>query len=413
MSAHLELARLRFRQGEWALAMEAVQSVLAHKPDDPEALALLASCLHNQSRPDDAWQVICDGLANHAESFPLHAARVQFAIITGRMAEAKDSLEFLHRESRENVFVADMQAEYEREMENPHEEEIWRKEAMRRAPENFSAMSGYADFLMRRGDQEQAKELASQILEQWPENPGAHHLAARIALMDGGSQASKEHFREALRRNPHSEAARQGYLEAMRSHNPFYGWVHRIRPRLLRSFRDPLKGVVVVFALAVTMMMKPVVLTWALAALLGLGALVACAWILSELLLFAQKEGRMAMTPGHRRCFWGLFALIGSLATIPLLGIGLDADWEAWLNGAAVPGVVIASLFLGSASPMSLFFFLILRLFGLATLFGFLPFGLFPTGLAVGAGLWSFLPTSLLWLLAAWATWSVKRVPRH
>lgn len=413
MSAQMELARLRFEQGEWALAMEAAQSVLVQDPDCSEAIAMLGLCLHNQSRPDDAWQVIGDGLSFRAESIALHAVRVQLALARGRLAEAKHSLEVLHHGSDEDSFVAGMQAEYEGEMGNPDGQEEWLKEALRRAPEDFFAMSRYAEFLAHRGDHQKAKELAQKTLEEWPEKSDAHHLAARIALTDGGSQAAKERFREALRRDPHNEEARQGYLEAMRSHNPFYGWVHRIRPRLLRSFRDPLTEVIVIFTLAVTMMIKPVVLTWALAALLLLGALVGCAWLLSELLLFAQKEGRMAMTPSHRRCFWGLFALAGSLATIPLLGFGLDADWTSWLVDASIPAVVIASLFLGAVTPLGLYFFLILRLFGLATLFWYLPFGLFSTGLAVGAGLWSFLPTSLLWLLAAWATWSVKREPRH
>ncbi len=413
MSAHMKLACLRFEQGEWALAMEAAHSALAQEPNNAEAIAMLSLCLHHQFRPDDAWQVIDDGLATSADSIPLHCARAQIALFSGRMAEAKNSIDLLHRESHEDSFVAGMQAEYEREMGNPDGQEEWLKEALRRAPEDFSAMSRYAEFLANRGEHQHAKELSKKILEQWPENPEALHLAARVALTDGGNQASKEHFREALCRDPQSEEARQGYLEAMRSHNPFYGWVHRIRPRLLRFFRDPLTGVMVVFALAITMMIKPVVLTWALSALLLLGALIVFAWLLSELLLFAQKDGRMAMTADHRRCFWGIFALAGSLATIPLLGVGLDLDWRAWLASAAAPGFVIASLFLGAATPIGIFFFLILRLSGLATLFWYLPFALFPTGLAVGAGLWSFLPTSLLWLLAAWSTWSVKRVPRH
>jgi tetratricopeptide (TPR) repeat protein len=102
------------------------------------------------------------------------------------------------------------------------------------APHNLFAAQLLAFSLQRLGKLEESRAVNAMVLAQIPNNAWAHIQAGWGSLRAGDHQDADFHFREALRLDPHIEAARKGLIASLNSRV----WIFRRH----YQFRDWLAG---------------------------------------------------------------------------------------------------------------------------------------------------------------------------
>lgn len=226
-SIHLARARQLIQQGRWELAEKDLRLALAERPDDSQALSLLALCLNQRKEyaearrlareavlfdPENAFSHYVLGTTLYAQNhFPeaeqaiqealrlnpydafYHAARSRIAFAQGRWKEALDA--------------ADAGLEVD--------------------PENDDCVNLRAVALVKLGQKHDAHAAIRSALQRDPENSDTHANLGWTLLEQGKPQDAMEHFREALRLDPESEWARRGIVEAMKARFIVYGWLLR------------------------------------------------------------------------------------------------------------------------------------------------------------------------------------------
>jgi tetratricopeptide (TPR) repeat protein len=109
----------------------------------------------------------------------------------------------------------------------------WEK-ALRSADYGLSLDPEMADLLNLRayalimlGHPAEAREAVELALARDPDSDVAHTNRGWLTLYDGDHRAALVHFREGLRLDPQSEAARQGFIYALQARNPLYNGMVR------------------------------------------------------------------------------------------------------------------------------------------------------------------------------------------
>lgn len=189
-----------------------------------------------------------------------------------------------------------------------------------------------ADALRALGRSDEARATLREQLGDDPDNAETHAGLGWHALRSGERAEAMVHFREALRLEPLSLAARQGMAAAMQSRSPLYGWFFRFRlwlgdkpawwpwallaagifaPRLIRSASG---GWVWGLALADVIRTAAFVFWYLWAMLPAIGTV----------LLWSDRDGRHALNDDQRAAVkWFLPALLVAAAAAiatPLVG---------------------------------------------------------------------------------------------
>jgi tetratricopeptide (TPR) repeat protein len=96
--------------------------------------------------------------------------------------------------------------------------------ALRLDPENAGALQYKTELLSQTGRREEAEEHNLLLLKLNPNAPAPHATAGLLHLKLGHADAALTAYREALRLDPNSKQARDGVLDALRSHFVLYRW---------------------------------------------------------------------------------------------------------------------------------------------------------------------------------------------
>ena len=178
------------------------------------------------------------------------------------------------------------------------------------------------------GRTQDARQELQNALRLDPDSADTHAAMGWTYLQRGNRAKASEHFREALRLDPNSEAARKGVLETLRSHNPiyrpllkFFFWMQSLGGRAQWGV---IIGAYVVYRILLTMANEnPVWRPFLMPVVFGYIAFAAATWIgkpLMNLALRLHPFGRLALSREERiaanwiGCFLaaGLAALLGA-----------------------------------------------------------------------------------------------------
>ena len=99
------------------------------------------------------------------------------------------------------------------------------RKALELDPDDSSAAEILSVALLQQGKDGDHHHLVQHQLANSPESDTAHSAAGWNALRRGDHRRANEHFAEALRLNPTSEAARLGLIESYRARSFFYRWL--------------------------------------------------------------------------------------------------------------------------------------------------------------------------------------------
>ena len=204
-----------------------LRELLAQRPNEAQAHALLAYVLSRQKRHAEALKEA--NLAIHLD--PTHA--------NGHFFRARILLSLHHqREAHEAIHEAlrlrPDYPPYHALLSTIHfSRKHWQKalraarEGLRYDPEDAQCLHCRGMALNKLGERAEATDSLKDALASDPESAVAHATLGWVQLHQGKPESALECFREALRLNPLSDYARRGIVEALKARNPIYRFMLR------------------------------------------------------------------------------------------------------------------------------------------------------------------------------------------
>lgn len=210
-------------QGRLEEAEACFYGVLSRDPDNDFVHSRLALCQMNQpGKKARALDTINEAIRIRADEPFYHALR---SLILSDLRRGKEALESVDRAialNPEDSFTLAAKSAAWCSMERWAEGEEWSRRALAADPDNAMAANLLAHTLRLQGKSLLNAEAVARLLEADPEDSLAHLNAGWSSLQAGDRQRAETHFREALRLDPDSEAAREGLLESFRARSVFY-----------------------------------------------------------------------------------------------------------------------------------------------------------------------------------------------
>jgi tetratricopeptide (TPR) repeat protein len=351
----LTRALLLFQQSRYALAEQEVRRVLAERPNDAVAHALLGLCLVHQDKLDEAQREVEEAISREPDSAYSHHCRSLVMEHRKRFAEAEAS-------AREAVRLEPLDADYRARLAAVlFQQERWRdayNEAMaglEHDPEHDGCNHLRTMALTKRGRQSDAVASVDALLARDPENAMAHTNKSWALLHQRKPREALEHFREALRIDPTFQYAQAGVVEALKARNPLYRWMLVYFLWMARLSSQARWGVIIGGYIGMRVLRSvansnPALAPWILPLIVLYILFVLLTWFaypLFNLLLRFNKFGRYALSRDQRTAsnWFGvcLVVFVGGL----VLYFAYDAKWAlstAFVAlGLAMPLVTIYS----------------------------------------------------------------------
>lgn len=345
MNAHLERARLLFQRHRYAEAEQELRRGLIEELDDSDCLALLALCLAEQNKHDEARATIRQAIGLIPDFAYLHYVHAHVLVQAEQYGPALSAInEAIRLDSGDDDYFAQLSI-IQLNLREPEEALRAAEQALRINPENISAANFRSMALIRLGRKGEAQATVAHALERDPDNALSHASQGWNELHRNNPKKAREHFCEALRLRPDYEYARMGMLEALKAHNPVYRimlayslWMGRQSSKVQWIFI--ISTLVAQRVLRVTAEKHPEAGPFVWSVLLCFYGFIYLSWVatpLFNLLLRLSRFGRLVLSAEERRgSNWFALPLLGTIG-------GLVAFACGWSPGIAVAAVCAAT----------------------------------------------------------------------
>lgn len=227
MKKTLQQASILFEQGRFEDALELYQNLLMENPDDVDCLCQAARCLLRLEMYGKASEYVSAAVGaapDYAYAYYLQAhiflsrklpeeARRSIATALELSPTDPDYLVMLGRiESHHSDWIAVLEVA---------------DSALEASPHHLDARVLKASALVKLRRREEAASLLRDVLETDAQNQPALVELGNLYLYDGAWQEALEVFQSVLELDPESEAAREGFMNALRAKFPVYGLILR------------------------------------------------------------------------------------------------------------------------------------------------------------------------------------------
>lgn len=338
-------------QGRLAEAESCFYGVLAREPENDFVLGRLSLCQWSQpGKKRRALDSVEAAIRLKADEPFYHALR---GIILGDLRRGREALASVDRAlslDPGDAFALSAKAAAYCAMERWAEGEEWSRRALAVDPRNGLASNLLAHALRLQGKVALGEEEAERLLAADPEDGLAHVNAGWSALQRGDRRRAETHFREALRLDPDSEAAREGLIESFRARSVFYR-AYLSYCFFMQRFTGGKQWVIIV-----GIYLGVQVSRWALESFHpGYAAVLAVLWLglvlwvwlapgIGNFLILLDRSARLALKTGERR--QGIAVGGGLLAGLVAVGAGIWWSFAPALLGGVglVASTVPASL---------------------------------------------------------------------
>jgi len=222
MSAHLERAQLLLAQARPAEAEREATLALSTRPDDTQALSLLALSRIEQDKHEGALEAAREAVGLAPDAAYLHYVH---AVVLHRMDRTEEAFRAGQEALRLDPADADafaLLASIELARRNWSGALHAAEQALALNPEHVAATNLRAMALVRLGRKAEAMTTVDYALQRAPDDAFSHANQGWNCLHQNDPRRAQEHFREALRLQPNLEYARDGMLEALKARNPVY-----------------------------------------------------------------------------------------------------------------------------------------------------------------------------------------------
>lgn len=344
----IERARLLLRQKRYKDAETQAGIALQQNPDDPDALQIIGHCRLDTKKYDEAVDIFkkCLGL-QPADDY------VQYLLAF--CYYQKNQLDVSKRYLDNAIAIFPYNAGYFALLSNIYCSQRKYSDALYAAnqglnvnAEDISCLNARTTALFRLNKKDEAYETINEALQADPEDAFTHTNYGWHYLEKGKYKKAYEHFKESLRINPNSNAAKEGYKASLKAKLPFYRWM--LQYSLWLSQQSGGVRVAIVFGLWIVVRLIASFIDseteWlkyvAIAVILLYLGFVFLSWLgnsLANLYLLATPHGKMVLDSSEKwsaRCV-GLSLLAGTA----LIVAAIFAQPYAYL---LTSGGIIASL---------------------------------------------------------------------
>jgi Tfp pilus assembly protein PilF len=319
MNPHLQRALILLQQNRPDLAEPELRQALAADPDEPFAHSLLANCLCERDELSEATDEAQRAIALAPDAPFGHSALAHVMLRRNYRDEAREAI-------AEAIRLDAFNADYFGQLAGI---EFARRDwpatldaadtGLRLDPEHIACNNFRAMALVQLGRRAEAGRAMGSVLALDPENAFSHANQGWALLHEGQPVKALEHFREALRLEPGMDYARRGLVEALKARNPIYSLVLRYflfmnRLSLRSQWLIILGGVFGMRALDSVANQNPGFEPFVLPVRIAYVIFVIMTWISSplfNLLLFANRQGRHALSKSQKREALMVGALVG------------------------------------------------------------------------------------------------------
>lgn len=198
------------------------REALGIDPHDTAALYHLAVCEANQNRNAAALATIGRALALDPENADFHSLRALILVDERRAKEALAASEEALRIDPDSDYALTARAAALLSRNEWKTAEAAARRALEINPDNGTAAQQLAHALRLQNRLQESAGQTAYMLAQDPESPDNHSTAGWLALQSGDRRKAEEHFLEALRLDPSSEAAKAGLKESFKARSPVY-----------------------------------------------------------------------------------------------------------------------------------------------------------------------------------------------
>lgn len=196
-----------------AEAVSLARHAVAIDPEYPYAYYALAFALYRENKYDEVDHAICRAIELDREDPDFPCLRGAVFMDRNRLPEAK------------RCFL----------------------EALTVDPEHRRSLTLLSQVESQLGNVDEAKRLAEQAVRNSPEDPDAHAARGYSFIYSNRPKEAFEAFREALRLDPNDESARNGMLQALKTHHFFYRGLFHFFTRMNRLSESMQWGLIIGF----------------------------------------------------------------------------------------------------------------------------------------------------------------------
>ncbi len=222
MSSHLQRAQLLIGQERHEQAVAELQQHLAEHPNNPVVHALLAICLSERQRFDDATTAARTAIHLGPDVAFTHYALASVMCDRNRFGEAQQAIEEAIRLDPDDANYYATLARVHFALSRWSPALAAADQGLACAAENVACANLRAMGLGKLGRKTQAGATIDAALARNPENALTHANQGWTLLEKREPVKAMEHFREALRLDPQLDWARSGIVEAMKARNFIY-----------------------------------------------------------------------------------------------------------------------------------------------------------------------------------------------
>ncbi|MCU0375374.1 MAG: tetratricopeptide repeat protein [Chitinophagaceae bacterium] len=354
---HLARAEVLIQQGRLRDAEKEVRQALQTDPQSDKALAMLGRVYIDGKRPNEGIPLISQAIGLCPdEDYYLYLRAFGYYQLNLHAAAEQDVMQAIALNPWNAGYFA-LHAFILLETRRFSEALSKANEGLMVDAEDINCLNAQSTALVKLNRLNDAEATIKHTLRTDPENNMVHLNAGYSYLEKGRHRDAAHHFRQTLRLNPGSEAAREGLKDALRSKIPPYRWMlqysywlqnkgHNMRVafvigiyigfRVLLSLSDYVpKWLGVIFVVLFVLYVIAALLSWVLKPV-------------SNLFLSLHPEGRYALTREERLSS----LLVGGALAAGLLTAITYAAWPA-KNDTTILILLAAGVLASMAIPLS------------------------------------------------------------
>lgn len=248
MGVAYDKAVLLYRQERYKLAGEELARDLVVEPNSARAHAMLALCLAAQAQYVEgrraaeravalapqlafahyalAWVVFRDSkyTCRRGVIVAINAAHLHQL----RLKKAEDAVREAIRLSPGDAHLFGLLALIRFDSGDPRECLKAAQHGLAMDPQQGNCLRAQALGIRALGDSASATAASAHAIAANPEGASNHVIHGRTLLLGGRYELALEHFAEAMRLDPNSPYAREGFLEGLRARRRLYRWLLRL-----------------------------------------------------------------------------------------------------------------------------------------------------------------------------------------
>ena len=215
------------QQGRAALAETELRQAIGQEPQDPFARALLALCLSEQEKFEEASEEAAQAIQLGPDQPFSHYVVAQVWRDRRHYPQALAAVREAIRLDPEDADYCALEGEVHLAMSNWGKALVVADRGLALDAEHVACINLRAMALNKLGRSAEATRTLDQALARDPDNATSHANRGWSMLEQNQPDKAAEHFRESLRLDPNNEWARQGMIEALKARHLVYSWMLR------------------------------------------------------------------------------------------------------------------------------------------------------------------------------------------